>query len=195
MTVRHSTLQEFHIAEDLHAIRHVLIQQRAKPALQQHTKPGLCHSLAMVMTAKFQEQLINLPLEPHIYVSELGQHWLRYWLVAWSALSHCLNQCWVGSLGTNLSEIRIQLVTFSFKKMRQKMSSAKWRPFCPGEDELTLVYNPRAIQFNLDCHQDYLSSLYIKVQREFIVLIQSLNTVQFWKKSVASLWYLILVAY
>ena len=32
---------------------------------------------------------------PHICVSELGQHWFRWWLVAWSAPSHYLNQCWV----------------------------------------------------------------------------------------------------
>ena len=33
-------------------------------------------------------------------------------------------------LGTNLSEFRIQIGTFSFKKMHLKMSSGKWRPFC-----------------------------------------------------------------
>ena len=35
-------------------------------------------------------------------------------------------------LGTNLSEILIQIYTFSFKKMHLKMSSGKWRPFCFG---------------------------------------------------------------
>ena len=33
-------------------------------------------------------------------------------------------------LGTNFSEISIEIPTFSFKKMRLKVSSAKWRPFC-----------------------------------------------------------------
>ena len=32
---------------------------------------------------------------PHICVSESGQHWFREWLVAYSAPSHYLNQCWV----------------------------------------------------------------------------------------------------
>ena len=32
-------------------------------------------------------------------------------------------------LGTNVSEIAIEITTFSFKKMRLKVSSAKWRPF------------------------------------------------------------------
>ena len=38
----------------------------------------------------------------------------------------------IGHLGTNFSEILIQIHTFSFKKMHLKMSSAKWRPFCLG---------------------------------------------------------------
>ena len=36
----------------------------------------------------------------------------------------------IGPLGTNFSEILIEILTFSFKKMRLKVSSAKWRPFC-----------------------------------------------------------------
>ena len=32
----------------------------------------------------------------------------------------------------NFSEILIEILTFSFKKMRLKVSSAKWRPFCLG---------------------------------------------------------------
>ena len=35
-------------------------------------------------------------------------------------------------LGTNFSEILIEIITFSFKKMRLKVSSAKWRPCCLG---------------------------------------------------------------
>ena len=35
-----------------------------------------------------------------------------------------------GHLGTNFSENQIEISTFSFKKMRLKMSSGKWRPFC-----------------------------------------------------------------
>ena len=35
---------------------------------------------------------------------------------------------WIGSLGTNFSEISIKIHTFSFKKML----SSKWGPFCLG---------------------------------------------------------------
>ena len=38
----------------------------------------------------------------------------------------------IGPLGTNFSESLIDILTFSFKKMRLKVSSAKWRPFCLG---------------------------------------------------------------
>ena len=33
-------------------------------------------------------------------------------------------------LGTNFNEMLIEILTFSFMKMRLKVSSAKWRPFC-----------------------------------------------------------------
>ena len=38
----------------------------------------------------------------------------------------------IGLLGTNFSEILIEIHTFSFKKMHLNVSSAKWRPFCLG---------------------------------------------------------------
>ena len=40
-------------------------------------------------------------------------------------------------LGKNFSEISIQILTFSFKKMRLKLVSAKWWPFCLGLNVLT----------------------------------------------------------
>ena len=43
----------------------------------------------------------------------------------------------IGPLWTNFSEILIEILTFSFKKMRLKVSSAKWRPFCLGLYVLT----------------------------------------------------------
>ena len=38
----------------------------------------------------------------------------------------------IGPVGTNFSEILIEILTFSFMKMRWKVSSAKRRPFCLG---------------------------------------------------------------
>ena len=38
----------------------------------------------------------------------------------------------IGPLGTNFSEILVEILTSSLKKMWLKVSSAKWRPFCLG---------------------------------------------------------------
>ena len=43
----------------------------------------------------------------------------------------------IGPLGTNFSDILNEILTFSFKKMRLKVSSAKRRPFCLGLNVLS----------------------------------------------------------
>ena len=45
----------------------------------------------------------------------------------------------IGPLGTNFSEISIKIQSFSFTKMRLKVSSAKWRPFCLGLNVLMYI--------------------------------------------------------
>ena len=48
----------------------------------------------------------------------------------WSVPSHYLSQSWnIGPLGTNISEILINIRKFSVKKMNLKVSSAKRQPF------------------------------------------------------------------
>ena len=61
----------------------------------------------------------------------------------------------IGSLGTNFSEILIGIQTFSFKKMLLKMSSAKWRPFCLGLNVLTHNCNSADTQGNSNDENDY----------------------------------------
>ena len=39
----------------------------------------------------------------------------------------------IGPLGTNFSEILIEIYAFPLMKMHLKMSSGKWRPFCLGQ--------------------------------------------------------------
>ena len=41
-----------------------------------------------------------------------------------------------GLPGTHFSEILTGILSLSFNKLHLKRSSAKWRPFCPGGDEL-----------------------------------------------------------
>ena len=43
----------------------------------------------------------------------------------------------IGPLGSNFSEILIEIYIFSFKKMHLKMSSGNWQPFCLGLNVLT----------------------------------------------------------
>ena len=43
-------------------------------------------------------------------------------------------------LGTHFTEFLVEILIFSFKKMRLKASSAKRRPFCLGLNELTNIF-------------------------------------------------------
>ena len=44
----------------------------------------------------------------------------------------------IGHLGTHFNEILIKTKNFSFTIMHLKILSAKWQPFCPGGNELSL---------------------------------------------------------
>ena len=47
----------------------------------------------------------------------------------------------IGPLGTNFSENLMEILTFLFTKMRLKVSSAKWRPFCLSLNVLSHFMN------------------------------------------------------
>ena len=51
-----------------------------------------------------------------------GRHQAVIWTNAWILLMR--------PLGTKFDEMLIEILKFSFVKMRLKVSSAKWRPFC-----------------------------------------------------------------
>ena len=53
------------------------------------------------------------------------------------------------SSGTNFSEILFEIYTFSFKKMHLKMSSGKWRPSCLGLNVLS--HDPCLLHDKLLC--------------------------------------------
>ena len=80
--------------------------------------------------------LTHLPQVLHICVSESGQHWSRWWFVAYSAPSLYLNQYRVivnWTLRNNLQRNFNQNTKLSFTKMHLKISSAKLQPFCSEE--------------------------------------------------------------
>ena len=65
--------------------------------------------------------------------------------------SHCLNQCW--NINWTLSntleihiEIFIEIPTFSFRKIRLKVSSAKCRPYCLGLNVISRYLSGTVIQ-------------------------------------------------
>ena len=45
-----------------------------------------------------------------------------------------------GPFGTNFDAISIKIQDFSFTKMHLKITSAEWRPFCPGRDDWRLLF-------------------------------------------------------
>ena len=65
------------------------------------------------------------------YQNFFGHKWChhgRRQAITWTNVGILL----IGPLGTNFSEMLIEIHTFSFKKINLKMSSGKWRPFCLG---------------------------------------------------------------
>ena len=71
-----------------------------------------------------------------IIVSDKGLSPARRQVIIWNNAGILF----IGPLGTNFSEILIEIHTFSFKKMHFKMSSGKWRPFCLGLNVLMEPY-------------------------------------------------------
>ena len=73
----------------------------------------------------------------------------------------------IGPLGTNFSEMWIEIHTFSFKKIHLKMSSGKWRPFClglnvlmgSGQNWLGPNHNKTTVSIILEMSCDYQSEL------------------------------------
>ena len=91
---------------------------------QRHQKASLSHN-----------GLTHWGRVTHICVSELtiigsdnGLSSGRRQAIIWTNAEILL----IGPSGTNFSEILIEILTFSFKKMRLKVSSANWRSFCLG---------------------------------------------------------------
>ena len=98
-----------------------------------------CWFIAILGTKWVTTELTHLGRVTHICVSKLtitgsdnGLSPHRRQAIIWTNAGIFL----IGPLGTNFSEILIEILTFSFKKMRLQVSSAKRRPFCLGLDVL-----------------------------------------------------------
>ena len=89
----------------------------------------------------------HLPQVPHFRVSESGQHWFRYWLVAFLAPSHYLNQCWVivRWILRNKLQCNWNWNTKCFIQKSIWNFACEMTAILSSGDELTLVilYNPK----------------------------------------------------
>ena len=90
----------------------------------------------------------------------------------------------IGPQGTNFSEILFGILTFSFKKMCLKMSSAKWRPFCLGLNVLIkwyrcLIYTIKRVGYTpVNKHIfDKPTGLFCQLLGVFVVTLYMLNCV------------------
>ena len=90
----------------------------------------------------------------------------RHQIIIWTSAGLLL----IGPLGRNLSEILIEILTFSFKKMHLRVSSAKRLPFCLG---LHVLKQTDAIFFHI------LSRLLICWTRHFKEFIETIDWLLF----------------
>ena len=138
---------------------------------------GFCIMIIMTLSVQAPPDTPSF-CDPHIHIQEgrtLGLPKLREGLTHWGRVTHiCVgNQSIIVSdnglspyrrqaiiwtnveillirpLGTNFREILIEILTFSFKKMHFKVSSAKRRPFCPSLNVLTHFLPPKESNANL----------------------------------------------
>ena len=113
------------------------------PVLETKVGPSVRDQQFLVRTSNF----LHISLQINVWISQDPDQDRQLF-----QLSHepCLSPGWrqaiiwtndgqllIGPLGTNFSEILIEFLIFSFKKMRLKVLFAKRRPFCLGLNELT----------------------------------------------------------
>ena len=104
-----------------------------------------CHPTLFRISLSAVNILTHWDRVTHICVSKLtiigsDNGWSPGWrqAIIWTNVGILL----IGPLGTNFSDILIEILTVSFKKMRLKVSSAKWRPFCLGLNVLKCINVP-----------------------------------------------------
>ena len=66
-------------------------------------------------------------------------------------------------LGTNFSEILTEIIYYSFKKMRLKVSSAKRRPFCLGLNVLTDPFGTNFNEMLIEIHTFSFKKMHLKM--------------------------------
>ena len=93
---------------------------------------GICAGNSPV-TGEFPAEMASNSENVYVMTGMAGRRQAIIWTNAGILL--------IGPLGTNFIENLIEILTFPFTKMRLKVSSAKWRPFCLGLN----VLKPRGL--------------------------------------------------
>ena len=107
----------------------LLMARRVSTRASVDTMLSMCFQLFM--------ELIHWGRGMHICISKLSYNGLspgQCQAIIWTNAGILL----IGSIGTNFSEILIEIQTFPFKKIHMKMSSAKC-PFCLSLNVLTCI--------------------------------------------------------
>ena len=86
-----------------------------------------CHSVSQMVLTHWGWVTHICISKLTINVSDSGLSPGRHQAIVWMNHTRIL---FIGRLGTNFSEILIEIHIFSFKKMHLKMLSGNWRPFC-----------------------------------------------------------------
>ena len=91
-------------------------------------------------------------------------------------------------LGTNFNEISIKIITFSFTKMRLKVSSAKWRPFCLGLNVLKciLYHLHTSVLINMQISEHMSANQRVPVSSSTHAMAQSRAEYQLFEKELLS---------
>ena len=106
----------------------------SKPVYRTHT-PDVLKAIVLWSTVKTHWGRVT-----HICVSDLTSICSDNGLSPGRHQAIIRTNAWILSirpLGTNFSEFLVEILIFSFKKMRLKVSSAKRPPFCLGLNELS----------------------------------------------------------
>ena len=96
-----------------------------------HPDPTACNIMAMFW--RRLALLAHWDRVTHICVSKVTIKIRWRQAIIWTSAGILL----IGPSGTNFSEMSIEIITCSIKKMRLKVSSAKWRPFGVGLNVLS----------------------------------------------------------
>ena len=107
--------------------------------------------------------------------SDNGLSLCRRQAIIWSNAGILL----IGSLGTNFGDILIEILTFSFKKKRLKVSVAELQPFCLGLNVLTLT---TAVKKTLNIGQGWVYTPY----KTAAVIIYPCHNLYCWSSPICS---------